>query len=219
MSPPRFAMRHIWDTFLKGLATVLPVTLTAYFVYWLALFAENFFRQLLTALLTDRIYVPGMGLIVGVIMLYFIGLAVDAWIVKRVLRIGDRLLERIPFIKTVYGALRDFMEYFSSHKGHRGMKQVVMVSFGDDMRLLGFVTRENHNDTAGLDLAEDIIAVYFPMSYQIGGYTVYIPRSRVEPINMPIEDAMRLVLTAGVSVVRDTDTPPENPEAGRTSVP
>jgi uncharacterized membrane protein len=219
MTPPRFAMRHVWDTFLKGLATVLPVTLTVYFVYWLALFMENIFRQLITALLPDRFYVPGMGLIVGVIMLYFIGLAVDAWVVKRVLRVGDRLLERIPFIKTVYGALRDFMEYFSSHKRHSGMKQVVMVSIGDDMRLLGFVTRENNNDTAGLELADDIIAVYFPMSYQIGGYTVYIPRSRVEPINMPIEDAMRLVLTAGVSVVRETDKPTEAPAAGRAPVP
>lgn len=212
-------MRHAWDTFLKGLATVLPVTLTVYFVYWLAVFVENIFRRVITAALPDRFYVPGMGLIAGVIILYFIGLAVDAWVVKRMLRVGDRLLERIPLVKSIYGALRDFMEYFASHKKHRGMKQVVMVSIAEDMRLLGFVTRENHNDTAGLELADDIIAVYFPMSYQIGGYTLYIPRSRVEPINMPIEDAMRLVLTAGVSVARETDKPEETPAVVSSRAP
>ena len=202
----RHAARRVWDTLLKGLAAVLPVTLTLYLVYWTVLFIERIFRRVITLLLPDSLYLPGMGLVVGLVLLFLIGLAVDAWVVRRTLRIGERLLEMIPLVKSVYAALRDFMEYFSSHKKHSGMKQVVMVEFAPDIRLVGFVTRE-HNGDAGMPLPENMVAVYFPMSYQIGGYTVYIPRSRVEVVNMSIEDAMRMVLTAGVSVVRDPDKP------------
>lgn len=205
MSLQRTAMRHFWDTLLKGFVTVLPVTLTIYLIYWFVLFVENILGGLIEAVLPDHLYVPGMGVIVGLVLLYFIGRVVDVWLFKRVLLIGEHLLERIPLVKSIYAALRDFTEYFSSHKQHSGMQQVVMVSIGDDIRLLGFVTRDNHTDTAGLELNDDIIAVYLPMSYQIGGYTLYIPRSKVETVDMPIEDAMRLVMTAGVSVVRETD--------------
>lgn len=201
----RYALRRIWDTLLKGLAAVLPVTVTLYLVYWTVLFIERIFRRVITLLLPDSLYLPGMGVVVGLVLLFLVGLAVDAWVVRRTLRIGERLLEMIPLAKSVYAALRDFMEYFSSHKKHSGMKQVVMVEFAPDLRLIGFVTRENNNDNAGLTLPEDVVAVYFPMSYQIGGYTVYVPRSKVELISMSVEDAMRLVLTAGVSLVRDPE--------------
>lgn len=203
----RHAVRRVWDTLLKGLAAVLPVTLTLYLVYWTVLFVERIFRRVITLLFPDSLYLPGMGLVVGLVLLFLIGLAVDAWVVKRTLRIGERVLEMIPLVKSVYAALRDFMEYFSSHKKHSGMKQVVMVEFAPDIRLVGFVTREHNGEAAGMTLPEDMVAVYFPMSYQIGGYTIYIPRSRLEVVNMSVEDAMRMVLTAGVSVVRDPDKP------------
>lgn len=199
----RYAMRRLWDTLLKGLAAVLPVTLTLYLVYWTVVFIERIFRDIITLILPDQFYLPGMGVAAGLVLLFLAGLAVDAWVVKRALRVGERVLEMIPLVKSVYAALRDFMEYFSSHKKHSGMKQVVMVEFAPDLRLLGFVTRENNNDNAGLTLPDDVIAVYFPMSYQIGGFTVYLPRAKAEPVAMSVEDAMRLVLTAGVSVVRD----------------
>lgn len=199
----RYAVRRVRDTLLKGLAAVLPVTLTLYLVYWAVVVIERMFRRLITLIVPDQFYLPGMGVVAGLVLLFLAGLAVDAWVVKRALRVGERVLEMIPLVKSVYAALRDFMEYFSSHKKHSGMKQVVMVEFAPDLRLIGFVTRENNNDNAGLTLPDDVIAVYFPMSYQIGGFTVYLPRAKAEPVAMSVEDAMRLVLTAGVSLVRD----------------
>ncbi len=140
-----------------------------------------------------------MGLVAGLVLLFFFGLAVNAWIVQRVLRLGEQILERIPLIKSIYGAIRDFMEYFSTTEQRRDMKQVVMVSLGG-VQLLGFVTREKLRDVPGLSQKEnDLIAVYLPMSYQIGGYTIYLSRTQVEPLDMPMEDAMRMVLTAGLA--------------------
>ena len=71
------------------------------------------------------------------------------------------------------------------------------------MRLLGFLTSDHDIDLPDAPLAEDVVAVYLPMSYQIGGYTVYLPTSRVESVDMSIEEAMRRILMAGISRSHD----------------
>ncbi len=108
----------------------------------------------------------------------------------------DKLIYKIPVVKIIYGAIRDLMA-FVSHSKESGGGQAVWVSLGEgDLRLLGFVTRDNLAGFPG-DYQERI-AVYLPMSYQIGGYTVIVPRSQVTPAGIPFEKAMRFVMTAGV---------------------
>lgn len=192
-------MRHVWSIMLKGLAALLPVGLTFYFIYWLSISIERVLRPVLISVLAEKYYLPGMGLAAGLVVLYFLGLTVNAWIVKRLFRVGEGLLERIPLIKSIYGSLHDFMEYFSTVDERRGMKQVVLVSIAD-MRLIGFVTGEQIRDVPFPESPdEEIVAVYLPLSYQIGGYTIFLPRSHVEPVDISMEDAMRRVLTAGLS--------------------
>ncbi|HEX9802339.1 MAG TPA: DUF502 domain-containing protein, partial [Gammaproteobacteria bacterium] len=88
---------------LKGLAALLPVGLTFYFIYWLSISIERVLRPVLVSVLAEKYYLPGMGLIAGLVVLYFLGLTVNAWIVKRLFRVGEGLLERIPLIKSIYG--------------------------------------------------------------------------------------------------------------------
>lgn len=191
-------MRHVGNILLKGLAAILPVGLTLYLVYWLGVSIERMLRVVIISLVPEEYYWPGMGLVVGLVVLFIIGIVVNAWIIRHLFRLGEILLERIPLIKTVYGALRDFMDYFSSARQRKDLKNVVRVSFGD-AHLIGFLTREQLDDIPGLPQANEMVAVYLPMSYQIGGYTIYLPRTQVEAIDMSFEDAMRLVMTAGLS--------------------
>ncbi|MGH8630174.1 MAG: DUF502 domain-containing protein, partial [Burkholderiales bacterium] len=69
---------------------------------------------------------------------------------------------------------------------------------GTGVRVMGFVTREEFSDLPAGVAGDGEVAVYLPMSYQIGGYTVFMPRSQLREIQMSREDAMRFVLTAGV---------------------
>jgi uncharacterized membrane protein len=91
------------------------------------------------------------------------------------------------------------MDFVSGDK-QRQMNRVVMVDMAADgsHRLIGFVTREKFDDLPGGIGSSDQVAVYLPMSYQLGGYTVLMPRDRVHAVDMPIEQAMRFALTAGV---------------------
>ncbi len=81
---------------------------------------------------------------------------------------------------------------------------------GHEFEALGFVTREVFDDLPLDPQADDPVAVYLPMSYQIGGYTLYLPRSALTPVDLPFEDAMRLAVTGGVTRTperRETDDP------------
>jgi uncharacterized membrane protein len=182
---------------MKGLAAVLPVGLTLYLVIWLGTSAESLLRDVIMLILPERHYWPGLGLIVGFVLLVIAGLFVNAFVVRWFLAQWDRFLERIPLVKTVYGALRDLVKFLPAAGKRRDLQRVVLATFGE-AQAIGFVTRESLDDL-GLEMDGDgQVAVYFPMSYQIGGYTLYMPRSRLKPLSMGIEEAMRLVLTGGL---------------------
>lgn len=191
-------MRYLSNIFLKGLAAVLPVGLTIYLVYWFGVSLERLLHPVITSVVSEKFYLPGMGVLAGFVLLFFIGLLVNAWLVRNLLRFGENFIERIPLIKSVYTTLRDFVEYFSSTEQRKNLKQVVMITF-NDMHFIGFLTVEDVKDIPELPQTEDIVAVYLPMSYQIGGYTIYLPRSQLKALDISIEDAMRRVLTAGLS--------------------
>jgi uncharacterized membrane protein len=97
-------------------------------------------------------------------------------------------------VKTIYNGVRDITAFLAASRSKSDLKTTVLVRLNDDMRVVGFITA----DRVPYETAEESVAVYLPMSYQIGGYTVYIPKNRLEPLNMSIEDALRMVITAGM---------------------
>jgi uncharacterized membrane protein len=191
--------KAIGRTFLTGVLTVVPVVATLYLVVWLAATAETFLGGLLKGVLSEHLYFYGMGMLAGVGVIFAVGLLMQTWAVRRLFELGERLLLRMPLVKTVYGAVRDFFGLFSS-ESRTAAGQVVAVEVpGTELRLVGFLMRE---DLSGLpaELHENgRVAVYLPMSYQVGGYTVLVPGSAVTPVPWSREEAMRFILTAGLS--------------------
>jgi uncharacterized membrane protein len=187
-------MRRLRNTFLKGLAALLPVALTIFVVYWLATTAESIVR----AWLPEDHYWPGLGLLAVCLLILLVGVLVDAYIVQRLWRYGEALLSRIPIVKTIFGAFKDFTQFLPAGERGRDLKRVVLWRFAN-ARLIGFVTEEDVSAKLFGQEASDLVAVYFPMSYQIGGYTLYLPKAELEETTLSVEEAMRLVLIGGVS--------------------
>jgi uncharacterized membrane protein len=188
-------LKKIGSILLKGLVTILPIGLTVYFVYWLGVTTEDLLSKPIK-FVVGALYFPGMGLITGFLLLFLIGLAVNAFLVRRVLGLGEELLLRVPVVKTVYSAIRDMTRLVNTEKKKGDLDRVVTLDTGFG-KLIGFVTTE-HANTLGIGGGDDLVGVYLPMSYQIGGYTVYLPRSRVTETDLTVEQAMRIVLTGGV---------------------
>src|SRR6185369_1638009 len=147
-------------------------------------------------LLPDVQYWRGLGIVLGVALVFAAGILVNAKIARVLLEYADSLLARIPVVKTIYLSIRD-VAIFMSGESQEVFSKVVAVRI-QDMRLIGFVTTEEPLGLAGKAAAEKLIGVYLPMSYGIGGYTVYLPKALVEPLDMSREDAMRVTMSGGV---------------------
>jgi len=205
-------MNALGKLFLKGLAVVIPVALTLAILWWVAAGAERLMGLVLKFTLPEGWYVPGMGLVSGLVLIALIGLLSHVLIFQKLFNLGDAIFNRLPLVKTIYTAIKDFIGYLNPDKDS-AMSKVVMVQLpGQSFQLIGFVTREQFDDLPFTPIAEDPVAVYMPMSYQIGGYTLFLPRSALTPMDIPFETAMRLVLTGGISQKRDNKGSPEENE-------
>jgi uncharacterized membrane protein len=187
--------------------TILPVVLTAYLLYWFAVTAETLLGGLLRLVLPAHAYWPGMGLAAGLVVAFVVGLLMHAYIVQRLFALGEQLIYHTPVIKTVYRALRDFLDYFSPQK-EKEFEQVVAVTLGDTgMQVIGFVTQHDYDKLPKDFREEGSVLVYIPLSYMIGGYAVLMPRSALRPLEMSMDEAMRFALTAGVTSSEGTKKP------------
>lgn len=202
----RITWGRLTRTFLTGLFAALPIMITVAVVMWLIGVAETLLGGFIRVLLPSSAYLPGMGLVVSLILIFITGLLMQAIFFRELMSWVEDQLERIPLIKTVYSAVKDLTEFFSK-RNQRTFGKVVLVQMpGIPVRMLGFITVEDIADSGlGLDDAacEGTVAVYLPMSYQIGGYTIFVPRECLTPLDMKFEQAMRLVVTAGMSPSED----------------
>jgi len=185
--------------FLQGLAVIIPVSLTLAILWWMARGAEQFLGGILMAVLPPGWYIPGLGVASAVVITIFIGLMTHILIFQKLFAIPDAIFKRLPLVKTIYTAFKDFVDYLNPDS-KVGMSKVVLVKLPDqEYQMVGFVTREDFSRLP-LDLSiEQAIAVYLPMSYMVGGYTLFLPRSCLTPVDMSFEDGMKLVLTGAVS--------------------
>lgn len=208
-------MRTISKTFLTGLVTVVPVVVTFYLLYWLAVSAEALLGRLIRHVLPGDLYRPGLGVLAGLIIVFFVGLLMKAWIFRSLFQWWEGLFTRIPLIKSVYGAIKDFLQFVSGPgKGGADGAQVVTVSFGaTGVEFLGLVTRSDLSPVSPSLAAKDAVAVYLPLSYQIGGITAMVPRTALRPVEMTVEEAMRFSLTAGMTK-KEALEGPHHPPAG-----
>jgi len=217
--------RHVGRIFLTGLLTVLPIVATIYFTVWVLALLERFFGKQIMLLIPDEWYRTGMGLVVAIVVVFLVGVLMHAILFRRLFARVERLLLEIPLVRSVYAALRDLLGLFAEHK--EPSLQVVSLDLPGNLRLLGFITRSDFSDApAGIARADfsdappgiaraGEVAVYLPMSYQIGGYTVFVPRSACTPVEMSREEAMQFILTDGLKSASPAGPAPDAGYEGR----
>ena len=202
-------MKKIATLFLHGLTAILPIALTLYAIYWLATTAESALgAAAIGRLLPTGWYKPGMGVLAGFLLTLAVGILLRIWLFRVVFRLGERILEKIPLVRSLYGSIRDLTSFFDKSQKKK-FDTVVMVTVGDaDTELMGLVTRDTFTDLPPGVGDEKTVAVYLPMSYQMGGFTIMTPKSRIRSIDMGVEDALQFVLTAGVSAEKQASPQP-----------
>jgi len=189
-------MKRLSQYFLRGLITGLPLGLTLYLLYTLVLWSESLAMRVIRPLVGD-FYIPGMGLVLAALALVLLGFLVSQRFTARLLSWIELPFTNVPVVKSIYNSLKSFADYFSPHHKEEDAQQVVVLRLPEQgLEVVGLVTRNHMRGLPAGFGTDDRVAVYLPMGYMIGGYTVFVPRAWVTPIDLSVEEAMRSSLIA-----------------------
>lgn len=187
-------MRPLSRLFFKGLLALLPLILTVYPLYYFFRWADSISNKALLWCFPQLPYLPGMGILSGVGAILLLGVLISTPVIRRLYSLIELPFRNIPLVKTLYAAIKELTLYLAP--SDTSPDQVVVVSPpGQSVQIIGFVTRSDLGDLPDGVKREGQVAVYLPLSYQIGGYTLFVPREWIRRIDMPIETAMREALT------------------------
>ena len=186
-------MKTLSKIFIQGLFAILPIVLTIAIIVWLITTLETYLSKLLLLVMPASMYWPGLGLILGILLIFGLGLLIKFYLGQLIIKGLNRLMERIPVVSAVYSAFNDMVRFLSPSEKEE-LQKAVLVEVQEGAEVIGFVTSED------VELGErsELIAVYIPMSYQIGGFTLFMPRDKVEELDMSPSEAMKKVLTASM---------------------
>jgi len=187
-------MKHsFFGALKKGLFALAPLVITFTLLRWLYNSLESVFGSLLEMVVGTQWYFPGLGILMAVVFIVIVGYLLDYLLIQKLYNYSEKILTKIPLVKTLYGSLRQFMSFFKADD--KKMGQAVRVKMGDH-HMIGIMTRQDLQDSKlGL---EGEVAVFFPMSYQMGGYTMLIKKQNVEILKINVEDLLKFSVTAGV---------------------
>ncbi len=191
-------LNRLSQYFFRGLITFLPLAITVYVLVIFITWTESTAMQLLRPL-TGEFYLPGLGIALGALIILALGVLMSMHITGKLLSFVELPFTNLPVVKSIYSSLKNFADYFAPHE--QDAQQVVLLKMpGHELSTVGLVTRQSMKGLPrGLAELEDQVAVYLPMGYMIGGYTVFVPRSWTTPVDMSVEEAMRLALIAFMS--------------------
>jgi uncharacterized membrane protein len=185
-------MKAIIKYFFKGILILTPIALTIYIVVNVFRLTDNILGRYFIAWGVD---IPGLGILTTALIIILVGFLGTRLASQRVLAYIDSLFGRMPLIKIIYNTTKDIMNALLGRKS--SFAKVVMIDLpGDnDIKILGFVTKENL-EIFGL---KDYIAVYILQSMQWAGFTLLVPKSRIREIDVKPDEALKFIVSAGIS--------------------
>jgi uncharacterized membrane protein len=189
---------HLKKKFITGLLVLIPLIVTAYIIYLVVSFMEGFIGPALSNIFYQvfrrEVYVTGMACIIFVVLTYLTGLFVSNYFGRTVFSRGERLVKRIPIVKSIYGSIKDMTEAFSSEK-IKSFKEVVLIEFPFPGRYaIGLVT--NRVEIRGLPHC----SVFVPTTPNpTSGYIILVKEEDLLFLDMATDDALKYIISLGTS--------------------
>jgi uncharacterized membrane protein len=191
-------LKHLKGRFITGLFVVVPIGITIFILKFLFNFADgilgSYLDSILTVLFDKQSYIPGLGMLTGLVVIYLSGLLATNVIGTRVIRWWDALLARIPVVNSIYSSSKQLTQVFK--EGKSSYRKAVFVEWPrTGVRAVGFVTAEVERD------GEKLVVVYVPtMPNPTSGFALFFPESEVYDSGMTVEEAVKFVVSGGAMV-------------------
>jgi uncharacterized membrane protein len=194
--------KKVRTSFIAGVIVVVPIAATVLILRWLFLYIDGILGL---QELTERLLgysVPGLGVAMTIVLIFVTGIIATSVAGKRLVDYGESLLARVPLFRYLYTGIKQIMVSFAA-PGESRFLQVVLVEFPKKgMRVVGFMTSE-----ASTPSGEKLLTVFIPTSPNpTSGYLEIVREREVIRTNISIDDALKMVLSAGkVSLKEVTD--------------
>ena len=192
-------MKIVVRSLLKGLAIVLPLIITIELLRWLLTTIESLLAPVVQLVIPATWYLPGMAILGFVLVCAVIGFS-SRWAgVNWLWQLPGKVLMKLPGSKQIYGMLQDLIDVMAGKNFSDG--SVVMVKLpSSEIELIGIVTKQGGQaeDRMSSLMQEEQLAVFIPMAYNVGGYTIIVPRSCTRSLEMKPAEALQLVLSGGL---------------------
>ncbi|MFC0446190.1 DUF502 domain-containing protein [Pseudidiomarina halophila] len=192
-------MKNAIQYLLKGLAILLPIIVTIALVRWFLVTIETSLSPIWIAVLGERYYFPGLAFISFLVIAALVGFSSRWAFVNKLWLLPGKIINKMPLLNSLYGTVTDVFDMMSGKNFAK--ESVVMVTLpGGDLKLIGIITKKSGEEGDRLSecLEEDQVAVFLPMSYNVGGYMVMVPRSCIEHLDMSPADALQLTISGGL---------------------
>jgi uncharacterized membrane protein len=185
--------------FVKGLLVILPMGAAIIILLWAFSSLDSFLNFSDSFLVNPEtgkpLYVPGLGILSVIIIILFVGIVATYLITEPIYNWVNKWLNKIPVFKFLYSSVKDLTEAFVGDE--KKLNEPVIVDMNGTKRI-GFLTQKDLK-VLGLD---DEVAVYFPWSYSFAGELVIVKADQVKALNVSSSQAMKFIVSGGVTSIQ-----------------
>lgn len=188
----------IRSTLIVGIFASAPLALTVYILWGLFQWFDSLFQPLLLGVFYFDKPIPGLGILMGIVFIFVVGLLAPSLLGKQFLLITDKIVEKVPLAKMVYSGTKQVFETFSKDSFGK-FNRVVMVEFPrKGAYAIAFVTSDYQKSLT--EKQPDLkLAVFVPTTPNpTGGYLIFLPESETIPLNLSVEEALKLIISVGI---------------------
>ena len=194
----KFLVKHLKGTFIAGLFVVIPIGITIFILKFLFNFTDgilsSYLDRLFGLIFHHELHVPGLGIITGAVVIYLAGLLATNVLGTQLLKLGDKLLSRIPLVNSIYSSSKQLTKVF--REGKSSYRRAVFVEWPRaGVKAVGFVTAEVERN------GERLVVVYVPtMPNPTSGFALFFREEDVVDSGMTVEEAVKFVVSGGAVV-------------------
>lgn len=194
----------IRNIFLAGLVVILPIAFTLFILTWIFKKLDNL-SPLITQLfiyfgapIPKGYKIPGLGIITTILIIFLTGIFTTSVIGKRFIALGEYILNKIPFIRSLYMGIKQIIEAISL-SGKNAFRQVVMIEYPrKGLYCLGFLTCDSRGEIQE-KTDKDVVNVFIPTTPNpTSGFLLLVPREEITPLTMTVEEAIKLIVSGGI---------------------
>lgn len=201
----RSAMMRLRNYFLTGFVVLAPLAVTAWLAWTFIGWVDGWVKPYIPARYNPDFYlpfpVPGFGLIVALVSITLIGFLTANFIGRSIISFGEDLLGQMPLVRSIYRGLKQIIETVLSDKSDT-FKQVALVEYPrKGLWALVFIATEAQGEVRQILAREsgDTIAVFLPTTPNpTSGFLLFVPRKDVHVLDMTVEEAAKLIISAGL---------------------